>query len=184
MDERRTDTRTQIRQVALELFAERGYDKTSLREIAERLGITKAAVYYHYKTKEEIVGELFDALLSGVDEIVEWAGTQPTGAATRTEVVRRYSALLGGESTAQVVRFLQEGQASFKDLAAGADLKKRFGALAAVLSEPGASAAAQLRMRLALITLHLGAFLDEGIDATPDERRAASLEIALELAEA
>ena len=48
MDERRTDTREQIRRLALQLFAERGYDGTSLREIADRLGITKAAVYYHF----------------------------------------------------------------------------------------------------------------------------------------
>lgn len=182
MDERRTDTRAQIRQVALELFAEQGYDKTSLREIAERLGITKAAVYYHYKTKEEIVGTLFDDLLSGVDEITEWAGAQEPGRATTAEVLRRYHALLAGDSTAQVIRFLQEGQTSFKDLAAGADMKKRFGALARTLAVPGSSTADQLKLRLAMIALHLGAFLEEGIDATPDERRAASLEVALELA--
>jgi len=37
------------------LFAERGYDQTSLREIADRLGVDKAALYYHFKTKEEIL---------------------------------------------------------------------------------------------------------------------------------
>ena len=41
--------------MALELFAEQGYEKTSLREIAERLGVTKAALYYHFKSKEDIV---------------------------------------------------------------------------------------------------------------------------------
>ena len=48
----RGDTRARIQQVALELFAERGYDKTSLREIAERLDVTKAALL-HFKSKEE-----------------------------------------------------------------------------------------------------------------------------------
>ena len=48
----RSDTRARIQQVALELFAEQGYDKTSLREIAERLDVTKAALYYHFKSKE------------------------------------------------------------------------------------------------------------------------------------
>ena len=52
---RRGDTRTRIQQVALELFAEQGYERTSLREIAERLGVTKAALYYHFKSKEDIV---------------------------------------------------------------------------------------------------------------------------------
>src|SRR5262249_20860254 len=45
----RSDTRARIQQVALELFAEQGYEKTSLREIAERLDVTKAALYYHFK---------------------------------------------------------------------------------------------------------------------------------------
>lgn len=44
--------------MALELFNEQGYDKTSLREIAERLGITKAALYYHFESKSEILLEL------------------------------------------------------------------------------------------------------------------------------
>ena len=47
----RTDTRSRVQEVALELFAEQGYEKTSLREIAERLGVTKAALYYHFKSK-------------------------------------------------------------------------------------------------------------------------------------
>ena len=51
-------TRDRILDVALELFNEQGYDKTSLREIAERVGVTKAALYYHFERKEEILLEL------------------------------------------------------------------------------------------------------------------------------
>jgi AcrR family transcriptional regulator len=51
-------TRERILEVALELFNERGYDKTSLREIAERLDVTKAALYYHFARKEDILIEL------------------------------------------------------------------------------------------------------------------------------
>ena len=39
----RSDTRERIIRVALELFSEQGYEQTSLREIADRLGVTKAA---------------------------------------------------------------------------------------------------------------------------------------------
>jgi len=53
-----TDTRERILDVALELFNEKGYDGTSLREIAERLGVTKAALYYHFERKEDILLEL------------------------------------------------------------------------------------------------------------------------------
>src|SRR5580704_4486711 len=54
----RGSTRARILDVALDLFNEQGYDKTSLREIAARLGFTKAALYYHFERKEDILLEL------------------------------------------------------------------------------------------------------------------------------
>jgi AcrR family transcriptional regulator len=51
----RGSTRERILDIALELFNEQGYDKTSLREIADRLGTTKAALYYHFERKEDIL---------------------------------------------------------------------------------------------------------------------------------
>jgi AcrR family transcriptional regulator len=56
-------TRERILDVAAELFGEHGYDATSLREIAERLGFTKAALYYHFKSKEEILLALMEPAL-------------------------------------------------------------------------------------------------------------------------
>jgi AcrR family transcriptional regulator len=49
------DTRERILDVALELFTEQGFDGTSLREIAERLNVTKAALYYHFESKDDIL---------------------------------------------------------------------------------------------------------------------------------
>ena len=48
-------TRERILDVALDLFIEKGFDGTSLREIAEKLGFTKAALYYHYASKDDIL---------------------------------------------------------------------------------------------------------------------------------
>ena len=53
-----SDTRQRILDVAAELFAEQGYDGTSLREIAERIGVTKAALYYHFQSKDQILQAL------------------------------------------------------------------------------------------------------------------------------
>ena len=53
-----SQTRERILEVALELFTHQGYDKTSLRDIAERLQITKAALYYYFERKEDILLEL------------------------------------------------------------------------------------------------------------------------------
>ncbi len=51
----KADTRERILDVALDLFTEQGFDGTSLREIAERLGVTKAALYYHFESKDDIL---------------------------------------------------------------------------------------------------------------------------------
>ena len=63
---------TRIVGAAVDLFATRGIDATSLQMIADALGITKGAVYYHFKTKHEIVlavcADSFDALEAAVAE--------------------------------------------------------------------------------------------------------------------
>jgi AcrR family transcriptional regulator len=48
-------TRERILDVALDLFADQGFDGTSMREIAARLGITKPSIYYHFASKEDIL---------------------------------------------------------------------------------------------------------------------------------
>jgi len=48
-------TREKILDVALDLFTDQGFDGTSMREIAERLNISKPAIYYHFASKEEIL---------------------------------------------------------------------------------------------------------------------------------
>jgi AcrR family transcriptional regulator len=47
--------RARVEQAALRLFAEEGVSETSLQKIADALGVTKAAVYWHYRSKDEIV---------------------------------------------------------------------------------------------------------------------------------
>jgi AcrR family transcriptional regulator len=65
------DTRQRILRVATELFSEQGYDGTSLRQLADRLGFTKAALYYHFQSKDEILEALIDPVLEMLDDLVE-----------------------------------------------------------------------------------------------------------------
>jgi AcrR family transcriptional regulator len=65
------DTRSEISAVAAELFAEQGYEQTSLREIAERLGITKAALYYHFPSKNELLSSLVEPLIDELRELTD-----------------------------------------------------------------------------------------------------------------
>src|SRR5213078_367044 len=106
----RTDTRSRVQKVALELFAGQGYDKTSLREIAERLGVTKAALYYHFKSKEDIVTSLVEDFYGKIDAVIAWGSTLPRTPQARAEVLSRYYGIVSAGSG--VFRMLQHNQAS------------------------------------------------------------------------
>jgi AcrR family transcriptional regulator len=60
---RPSDTKQRIQAAARELFAQKGVQKTSLREIADRLGITKPALYYHFSSREELVRSIVQPLI-------------------------------------------------------------------------------------------------------------------------
>ena len=59
-------TRQQILETAQRLFAELGYDATSLQMIADEMGLTKAAVYYHFRAKSDI---LHEAMRPGIQRL-------------------------------------------------------------------------------------------------------------------
>jgi AcrR family transcriptional regulator len=61
-------TRDRILDVALDLFAEEGYDQTSLRQIADRMGFTKAALYYHFPSKTDMLMALHLRMHGLIDE--------------------------------------------------------------------------------------------------------------------
>jgi AcrR family transcriptional regulator len=54
------ETRRQILETALALFRERGFDQTTIRDIASRAGLSLGAGYYYFRSKEAIVGAYYD----------------------------------------------------------------------------------------------------------------------------
>nr|WP_052477647.1 TetR/AcrR family transcriptional regulator [Kibdelosporangium sp. MJ126-NF4]CEL13086.1 Transcriptional regulator, TetR family [Kibdelosporangium sp. MJ126-NF4]CTQ98773.1 Transcriptional regulator, TetR family [Kibdelosporangium sp. MJ126-NF4] len=62
-------TRQRVLEAALDLFAHDGYAGTSLRDIAERLEITKAALYYHFPSKDQLLLALVTPF---IDELHSW----------------------------------------------------------------------------------------------------------------
>lgn len=65
-----SSTRALILAAAKRLFDEQGYDATSLRQIAEAVGMTKAAVYYHYAAKEHLLLALIRPMLDDIADLV------------------------------------------------------------------------------------------------------------------
>ncbi|MEU5909650.1 TetR family transcriptional regulator [Micromonospora sp. NPDC047527] len=80
------DTRTRILRAALDLFAEHGYQRTSLRQIAERLRLTKAAILYHFPAKEHLLAALVEPLVADLEALLDSARTQPAESARWTVV--------------------------------------------------------------------------------------------------
>src|SRR5437868_1607324 len=80
-------TRTRIQDVALALFATRGYDATSLQEIAAALGVTKAALYYHFPSKAELLHSLADPFLEWECTLLEGYTDGPLADAARRALV-------------------------------------------------------------------------------------------------
>ncbi|MEW1638264.1 helix-turn-helix domain-containing protein [Streptomyces sp. NPDC093801] len=177
---KRGNTRQRIQDVALELFAEQGYEKTSLREIAERLEVTKAALYYHFKTKEDIIISVFEDRTRPIDELIEWAQEQPRTLETKREVLRRYSeAMVAGT---QLYRFMHENQATMRELSIGEIVKRRIFTLVELLRTEDGPLADQVRCVSALFTLHAGMmFLQHVDEADPEATRLAALEVATDL---
>jgi AcrR family transcriptional regulator len=179
----RTDTRSRVQKVALELFAEQGYEKTSLREIAERLGVTKAALYYHFKSKEDIVHSLTDDYFAEIDGLLDWARSQPAGDQTRQALLDRYVGIVLDGSA--VFRFLEQNRASMQAMETGKDRLARFRDRLDTLVDllTGLDAELRDRVRATAAFLSVGAtchFYLQQVD-DPDKLRAIVLEIATDL---
>jgi AcrR family transcriptional regulator len=82
-----TPAQTRVVEAALGLFAVHGISGTSLQMIADAIGVTKAAVYHQYNTKDEIVLAVANVVLTGLEEVVGAAGAQRSRARAREVLV-------------------------------------------------------------------------------------------------
>ena len=73
----RSDTRERIQQVARELFVSKGLQSTSLQDIAAALGITKAALYYHFASREDLVRSIIVPMLEEGQAFVAQVEAEP-----------------------------------------------------------------------------------------------------------
>lgn len=70
------ETRDAIRSISLKLFTERGFEGTSIKDIADALGTTKSALYYHFANKDAIIASLLEERQAELDDFVEWVRNQ------------------------------------------------------------------------------------------------------------
>ena len=183
----RGGTRERIQSIALEVFAEQGYEKTSLREIAERLGVTKAALYYHFKSKEDIVRSFVEDYRGELEQVIAWGTRQPPTPETRAEILRRYTGIVGEQLA--VIRFMEQNQAAMHTLMSDSGARKKmfrdqFMSLCDLLAPPGGALADRVRAVAAVITIGMSPMILQREAASPDELHDAVLAVARELADA
>jgi AcrR family transcriptional regulator len=175
-------TRERILAVALTLFADKGYDATSMREIAEQLGITKAALYYHFDSKADIVRTMLAETEGQVAELAAWARTQPCTPDLTRQVLLRWSDIMQARGLA-AFRFVIAHRQVIRELSPEqhGGMHECLGELYSLLAPPGASVEEQLRTRLALMSINMAGLAGADIDADESEILAAARRLALDL---
>lgn len=178
---RRGDTRERIQTIALERFTDNGYDQTSLREIAEDLGVTKAALYYHFKSKEEILDSLLSEVSDDVEALVQWMLSGPSTRERRLEMLRRLGEITRGTGGG-VIQCVQQNEVALSNMGSTTavvhQIKQRL--WNAALPDP-ASVEDKLRMRMSIMTVLFANKPGSDLGGTAADRSAAALAIAEDL---
>ena len=83
---------TDILTASLELFDENGYHGTTVRQIANRVGVTVPALYYHHANKEAVLVALFEISMSELN-----TRTEAAEAEAGENPARRFALVVGGD---------------------------------------------------------------------------------------
>ena len=163
-------TRERILDVAQDLFTEQGFDGTSLREIAGHLGLTKAALYYHFASKDDILMALHMRLHElGKEALGKLTGDEPVSLATWGALLDQVTA----QMLAQRKIFLmhERNQAALEKLhrqdhdAEHEDIQNKF---RQILADPRLSLADRVRIAASFGVVFAGIFISgDAFEAAP-----------------
>ena len=87
------DTRQRLIDVAVDLFTKHSFAGTSLQMIADELGFTKAAIYYHFRTREQLLNAVVEPIFTQLRDIITTAESQRTVHARAEHMLSGYAAL-------------------------------------------------------------------------------------------
>lgn len=95
--------RQRILDVALELFLAHGFEKTSIRDIAARVQFTGAGIYYHFRSKDDLLKSLVEPFVVCLEDIVETARPDPSPAGRRALLAAYLDFLIDQRAVARFV---------------------------------------------------------------------------------
>ena len=161
-DER--STRERVLDVALDIFIEQGYDKASLREIAERMGFTKAALYYHFPSKADMLLALHERMHSIIDEPVSLLGDGIVTVAMWEQFLDAcISALQGNQKLFQMHRINQAALAGVHSDGHDGSHQELEEQAMRIFAEPSLSPEDRLRMAAAFAVSFFTPFITSGL---------------------
>ena len=174
------ETRAEAQRVALSLFIAKGYEATSLREIAEALGISKAALYYHFTSKEDIVKEGMLSRGSEAAELLAWARSQPAGPELAEAAVLRWVDSASVEKL-RGIRFMNANPALMRAMNDHAGIGNSLEQLVTLVAGDEPNPERLLLIRMAFLTINSAVMASDGTQLRDDDIVAAAREAAVAL---
>jgi AcrR family transcriptional regulator len=173
-------TKAEAQRVALSFFITKGYEATSLREIAEELGISKAALYYHFKSKEDIVKEGMLSRGTEAADLLAWARTQEPGPDLVEAAVLRW---VGSASVDKLrgVRFMNANPALLRAMNDSFGIGNSLEQLVEVVAGDDPAPERLLLIRMAFLSINSAVMASEGTQLRDDEIVAVARENAVAL---
>jgi AcrR family transcriptional regulator len=174
-----SETKAQAQRIAFELFTTQGVEATSLRQIAERLGISKASLYYHFASKDEIVRSLFSVRGDEAAELLDWARAEKPAPDLLERAVLRWVDSTSVDKL-RGIRFVNANPAMVRGMDAGsAEIRNGLERLARFLAGEAADPIRLLLVRMALLSINSAVMAAEGTSLSDAEIVAAAREAAL-----
>ena len=137
-----------IARLALDRFRVSGFVGTSIADLAGALGVSKAAIYYHYRSKDTLLHRLVDPLLDAIDVCIGDHTTPATAARPPRQLLDAYLAVLLAHR--QVVPLIATDVAVLNHPTIGPRLRAQNQQLRTLLTGPDTSVSARLRAEAAL----------------------------------
>jgi AcrR family transcriptional regulator len=144
--EERMDRR--IARLALDRFRVDGFVGTSIADLAGALGVSKAAIYYHYRSKDTLLHHLVDPLLDAIDACIQDHNTPAASARTSRQLLGAYLTVLIAHR--DVVPLIATDVAVLNHPSIGPRLRAQNQQLRTRLAGPDTSMSARLRAEAAL----------------------------------
>jgi AcrR family transcriptional regulator len=169
-----TDTRQRVLDVAMALFIRHSFAGTSLQMIANELGFTKAAIYYHFRTREQLLIGVMEPMLRQIRAVVDTAEQQRSARSRAETMVNGYVDLIAtNRSVAAVLAFDPSVRGVLRDQPEWSDvIDRQIAVLAGVRRGPAGVITAN-----AVLTGLAGAASSASSDVDDDQLRELLLDL-------